>query len=176
MIKASFGILLGAVLAFMWSSISWMVLPYHGSTLNQFNEPEKIGALIKENIDHAGVYVFPKGEDMEDKKKGPTMFAVIRPGERSNFTMNKLVLRGFLATLVSSLILGIMLSAAAPRLNYIGRVMFVLMGGLFAGLAAAYPNCIWWEFPTDFVGLSIIDLVVSWGLAGLAMAGLINGK
>lgn len=64
-----------------------------------------------------------------------------------------------------------MLAAAAPRLNYIGRVFFVTLGGVFAAITATYPNQIWWEFSVGLVGLAMIDLVV-----GCVMAGLINGK
>ena len=181
MIKAFFGVLLGAFLAFNWSYVSWSILPFHEKTLHQFSNEADVTTAIKAGANKKGVYVLPIGDkagemDMEAKQKGPVIFAVVRPGENKDSSMGKMILRGFLATLVSALILGIMLSAAAPKLNYIGRVMFVTMGGLFAGLAGAYPNCIWWEFPAEFVGLTIIDLVVGWGLAGLAMAGLINGK
>ncbi len=181
MIKTTFGILLGAVFAFAWVNVSWMILPFHGKTLHQFSNEAAVTTAIKAGANEKGVYVLPMGDkagqmDMEAKQKGPVMFAVVRPGENKNLSMGNMILRAFLTTLVCALILGIMLSAAAPKLNYIGRVMFVVMGGLFAGLAAAYPNCIWWEFPAEFVGLTIIDLVVGWGLAGLVMAGLINGK
>ena len=107
---------------------------------------------------------------------GPFVFASVRPGADADHSMNKLMVRGLLATLVCALIIGIMLGAAAPGLNYVGRVMFVTLGGLFAGLAAAYPNNIWWEFSVGFVSLTIIDLVVSWFLAGLVMAAFQKGR
>ena len=180
MIKAIFGILLGAIFAFVWMNISWMGLPFHERTLNKLGNEAEVAAAIKSGADKSGVYILPMGEagdtNMEAKQKGPSMFAVIRPGANPDLSMGKMILRAFLTHLVCALIIGIMLGAAAPRLNYVGRVMFVVLGGLFAGLAAAYPNCIWWEFPASFVGLTIVDLVVGWGLAGLVMAGLINGK
>ncbi|MAS91794.1 MAG: hypothetical protein CMO55_01255 [Verrucomicrobiales bacterium] len=180
--KAIVGILLGAVFAFAWSFVSWSILPYHDATLKQFSNEAAVTEAIKSGADEQGIYLIPgdttmaPDERMELSKKGPAVFVSVRPGPNEDRSMNSLILRGFLSTLVCSLLMGIMLSAAAPRLNYIGRVFFVTLGGLFAGLAAAYPNNIWWEFSTGFTGLAILDLVVGWFFAGLVMAGIINGK
>ncbi len=176
--KSLIGILLGAGLVFVWGNFSWMVLPFHKNSLNQLSNETEISAAIEAGGDKPGIYILPHSEewDIEATKKGPFMFAMIRSGADDTISMRQMMLRSLFNSVFCAILIGIMLSAAAPRLNYIGRVMFVASGGLFAGLAAAYPNCIWWEFPAAYVGLTIADLVVGWGLAGLVMAGFINGK
>ncbi len=183
MFKSFIGIVSATVIVFAWGSVSWMLLPFHEASIHQFENQEAVTAAILEAAkDGAGVYVSPYTEGMTEAesqaayRKGPMIFTSIRPGSDADYTMGSQFLRAVLATLVAALILGIMLSAAAPRLNYIGRVLFVTLGGAFAAVAATYPNQIWWEFPVSFIGISMIDHVVGWFLAGLAMAGLINGK
>ena len=180
--KTIVGILLGGILAFAWSSISWMALPFHENSLKEFANESEVKAAIEANVDERGVYLIPGDkslsweEKIESFKSGPFVFTSVRPGPDENYSMNVAMVRGLTANLFCALILGIMLAAAAPRLNYIGRVLFVTLGGVFAAVSAVYPNNIWWEFPVDFTNLAMIDQVVGWLLAGLAMAGLIKGK
>ena len=84
--------------------------------------------------------------------------------------------RGFAATLVASSLLAILLAAAAPRLNYVGRAGFVVLIALLICIVGLYPNQIWWEFSSGFVLASMLDTVFGWSIEGLVMAGMINGK
>lgn len=181
MFKSFVGIVLGGIVAFAWSSISWVALPFHAKTLNQFSNEAAVVDAMKAGAAESGIYIIPGDMTMSEEakteamKNGPFVFASVRPGADEDHSMGQLMVRGLLATIVCALIIGIMLGAAAPGLNYIGRVLFVTLGGLFAGLAAAYPNNIWWEFSVGFTGLAILDLVVGWFLAGLVMAGFQKG-
>lgn len=181
--KTVLGIILGGIVAYAWSSISWMALPFHMDSLQTLSNEAAVAEAIVEGAEAGtGIYLIPGDKSMSQEEKnaaiqsGPMIFAAVRPGENSGFSMNSLMIRGLSATLVSALILGLMLVAAAPRLNYIGRVFFVTLGGAFAAISAIYPNQIWWEFSTDFVSLNMIDQVVAWFLGGLVMAGLIRGS
>lgn len=182
MFKTLAGIILGGILAYAWSCVSWMLLPFHMDSLNGFSNEQAVAEAIQAGASEPGIYILPgdmskpEEEKMAALENGPYMFAAVRPGAKEGYSMTRIMVRGLLATLVSAIVLGIMLAAAAPRLNYLGRVMFVTMGGIFAAIAGIYPDNIWWEFPVNFTGWVMLDLVVGWFVAGLAMAGLINGK
>jgi len=38
------------------------------------------------------------------------------------------------------------------------------------------PNWIWWGYPTDFSVILALDILVGWGLAGLALAKIVGDK
>ena len=182
MLKAFLAAIIGAVIAFGWSSISWMVLPLHKNNMKSFENSSAVAEMIQKEVTEPGIYVLPSCEikDQEARTKaladGPAVFASIRPGADPDFNMGKMMLRGFTATLVASFILAILLGAVAPRLNYAGRVGFVLLIAILICIVGLYPNQIWWEFSSGFVLANMLDTVVGWTLAGLVMGGMINGK
>lgn len=106
----------------------------------------------------------------------PFVFASIRAAENPDFSTSKMMLRGFTATLVASILLAILLAAVAPRLNYAGRTGFVVLIALLMCIVGLYPNQIWWEFSSGFVLANMLDTAFGWGIEGLVMAGMINGK
>ena len=137
MFKSFIGIVLATVIVFAWGSVSWMLVPYHEASIHPFeNEDVVTTAMVDAAKSGDGVYVSPYTEGMTEAesqaafRKGPMIFTSIRTGGNEDYTMGRQFLRAILATLVAALILGIMLSAAAPRLNYIGRVLFVTLGGV----------------------------------------------
>ncbi|MDF1861964.1 MAG: hypothetical protein P1U87_17225 [Verrucomicrobiales bacterium] len=182
MFKAFLAAIIGAVIAFGWSSISWIALPFHEDTLNGFENESAIAEAIRKEVKEPGIYILPGDKSMEQEakmeamKNGPFLFASIRPGKDEDMSMGKSMVRGFTSTLVASILLAIMLGAVAPRLNYAGRVGFVVLMTLFTAIVGFYPNQIWWEFSTGFVLCNIMDAIIGWGLAALVMAGMINGK
>jgi hypothetical protein len=182
MFKGFLAAIIGAVINFGWISVSWMALPFHEQSLLQFENESAVAEAIQAEARAPGIYVIPgdksksEEEKMGDRKKGPFLFASVRPGPDESISIGKSMLRGFSATVVSAILIAILLGAAAPRLNYAGRVLFVVLIALVICIEAIYPNQIWWEFSNSFSLIGMADLVAGWGLAGLVMAGMINGK
>ncbi len=182
MFKAFLAAVIGSVIAFMWSWVSWSVLPFHGKALNQFSNEAAVVEALKTGVSEPGIYIIPGDQSlseeakMEAMKNGPFVFASVRVGADEDFSMGKSILRGFTATLVAGIILAILLGAVAPRLNYIGRVFYVIMIAVFVGIAGIYPNQIWWEFSTGHVLWNMLDVIIGWGVAALIMAAMINGR
>ncbi|MEM7697296.1 MAG: hypothetical protein AAF236_02695, partial [Verrucomicrobiota bacterium] len=145
-------------------------------------DPPAVETALVDSIEGDGVYLLPSMTDgsdpearIEAARKGPFAFVSIRAGERGENMMVTSVVQTVAINLIGALLIGLMLAAAAPRLNFCGRVLFVMIGGVFASLVGVLPNYVWWEFPLDFIGLAALDLVVGWFLAGIAMAALIRG-
>lgn len=181
------GALAGTFLSFMWINLSWTVFGLHNSAIRAFPDPEPVVAALKaQNVD-GGIYVIPhldaaaysdkEAMAVHTKKMvdGPYMMGVVRSGSMdSPPEMGFYIARGAAIQLIAGLIVAILLAAAAPNLNYIGRFVFVLMLGVFAGVTGHLPNWNWWYYPADFTMAEVVDSVVSWGLAGLAMAAIIK--
>lgn len=184
------GSVVGALVAFVWCCFSWMVLPWHERTVNEFDNEEYVSWALKENTKKHGLYVYPscqadKAQTKEEQKaawtdykekvqKGPYVFASINPkGHCFNMLWN--LVEMFIAFLIASGIISYLL-LKSHFTSYFGRVFFVTLIALIAGILVNSINWIWWYFPTDFTLINMIDLVVTWFLAGLAMAPVVKIK
>ncbi|MCB1233593.1 MAG: hypothetical protein KDM91_00815 [Verrucomicrobiae bacterium] len=182
MLKVFLAALIGGFVAFAWTSFSWMALPLHESTLHQFSNESAVAEAIKAGAPETGVYIIPgdKSKTMEQREeqalKGPFVFAAVRPGANPRADMSHAIARGLLTHLVSGVLMAILLAAVAPRLNYAGRVGFVLIVAVLVCLLGMYPQQIWWEVSADFILWDMVDVIAGWGIASLIMAGMINGR
>ncbi len=175
MIKLFFGSLLGGLLAFALLFASWTLMPHHKQNLHQFADETAVVSLLRQQIGEDGIYVIPATMKAEAVQEGPFVFAAVRTGPKPGYDFLTLLWRMLSVIIVSGFILGIMLHFAAPRLNYLGRVMFVTLGGVLIALMGIYPFNVWWELPVSFILMNMIDSVASWFAGGLAMACIING-
>jgi hypothetical protein len=122
----------------------------------------------------AGLYFFP-GRDMNRQlsdseikeweakaKAGPIGVLVITPEGGEGMTPKQLLTELGIDILVA-LLASILLSTT--RLNYVGRVGFVVLLGLFAwaSISPSYWN--WYKFPADFT----LGAALEEGLGGLVM-------
>ena len=170
--KVIIGSILGGIVAFGWGALSWMVFHLHDSTLNSFTDEMEVAEVVIKNAEKSGIYLLPAFGD----ESMPFIFASIRKETDPDYAMWRTMLRAALASIASAIVIGTMLHFAAPQLNYLARALFVGLGGLFVAFAGIYPNNIWWEFSVPFTLVGILDAIVGWFLAGLAMAAVITGK
>lgn len=187
-LKIILAIFLGALTNFIWSFVSWSKLDLHGDSISAFENEEEIAPILAEGSRGHGVYVYPwldkdtpdqrreHDEWIERTKEGPFVFAVVRPGAKSGQSMARTMGVTFATQLVAAFLVALALVAASPRLNYIGRVLFVAVFGLFAWIVGYLPAVTWWEFPWAYAFPYAIDLLAGWFLAGLSMAVLIKGR
>lgn len=52
------GVAAGLV-AFVWASLSWMVLPWHMAQFQHFKDNQQVAQVLTENTKGSGLYVFP---------------------------------------------------------------------------------------------------------------------
>ena len=81
-------------------------------------------------------------------------------------------LRGWILDVVSATIVAWLLSLAAPSLpGYAGRVAFVTLFGVFAACVSWLSIYNWMSLPVDWTVVMSLELVASWALVGLVLAG-----
>lgn len=174
--------LLGGVIAFAYGFISWDLLPWH--PISSFTNEDAVTAVVKAGAPKSGVYLMPNeqppaGADkaaqakaeqamMDRMKAGPVVFAAIQAqGMGENYAMF-FVVGGLIdfagAFFISWLVLMI------PGTTYGKRLQIIVLVALVGGILVALPNWAWWGFSTGYTASVFVDLVVGWGLAGLAMA------
>ncbi len=171
------GALSGAVIAFVWSCISWMVLPWYTSTFGSFKNPEVVAQVIRENAPEEGIYMLPNFcDDPEyckrwegEYRRGPLMFSAITPGGKNpNMTGNMVI--HFITVFVASGLISVLLTMFRPNSTYRQRVAFSFVVGIIVAWLMVVPGWNWWNFSARFSFVEFFDVIITWTLAGLGIA------
>jgi len=189
MIKVIFGGFIGAIIAFAWSFVSWVILPWHDSAMNKFSNQEFVSWVVKENAPKGGVYVAPYfkstdadfspgeiSQNLDEQKaamkKGPLVYAQVKL-QGTDPTSFKIYFYSFLTQFVGAIFICWLLKQA-DDMSYKGRLLFVTIVGLTIGILGFVPDWNWFGAGWKFTFVMIADLVVTWFLAGLFLAAFIK--
>ncbi|MBI4970383.1 MAG: hypothetical protein HZC17_00880 [Candidatus Omnitrophica bacterium] len=181
--KMLIGGLLGGAVIFAWGMFSWMVLPFHMQTMNNFKDEAAVQTTIMLNVSKAGVYGIPgcprhetasgeaqnvlKKKAMEQMAKGPVAYVIVSPNGIASFPV--LMLRS-LAIQIVGLLLVILLFSQTSISSYLGRVLFFTTFAAAASVVGIVPCWNWWGFPVVDTLLEAADLLIGYTLAGLLIA------
>jgi len=180
--------LAGGVLVFIVSGI------LHSSThlgevgIRSVPNEDLVLLTMRNSIPEPGFYFFPapnlspmpkeQKEAEESKylakfKQGPTGILIYKPGgEDLNF--GKLLVIQFLIGLIAAFIAAWILGATASATTYGTRVMIVVLIGLFAEIYIDLPYWNWYGFPMNYAIGHLLGGILSWAVAGLAMAAIVK--
>ena len=181
------GAVLGGITAFLWSFISWDLLPWHEKQLRSFQNEDEVLAVIASHAPQSGNYLLPTGPSeeglsadqkkaaeeirMQKMQKGPLMFAAIRKEGFGSFP--KALISQVLYQMLAALLLTWMLLQTSG-LSYARRVAFLAVAGLAASVIADLPNWNWWGYSGTYTAVNLIDYTLTWLLAGLVIAKVAN--
>jgi len=177
------GAVLGGLVAFLWSSVSWEVIGWHEKTLATFQNEDEVSAVIASHATKSGLYLLPgvpstEGMSADQKKaaeavamakmeKGPIMFAAVRREAFGSLAQG--MIKQLLCQMAAALLLTWLLMQTSG-LGYFKRVVFLGVAGLSASVIADLPNWNWWGFSTAYTALMLVDYTLTWLLAGLVIA------
>lgn len=182
--------LLGAVVLFVWGYVSWMVLPWHKTTMHTFKDSTAVSQTIKANADVSGMYFLTNMEEKEktatttgtssnatatEKSSEPSMFASVRLEGSSHDNMTQSLVKCFITQLLAALLVSWLL-LRTNGLSYFKRVIFIVVFALAAGIIANVPNWNWFGFDTQYTLVEFADLLIGWFLAGLIMAKICKNR
>ena len=181
------GAVLGGITAFLWSFISWELLPWHEKQLRSFQNEDEVLAVIASHAPQSGNYLLPTGPSeeglsadqkkaaeeirMQKMQKGPLMFAAIRKEGFGSFP--KALIAQVVYQMLAALLLTWMLLQTSG-LSYVHRVAFLAVAGLAASVIADLPNWNWWGYSGTYTAVNLIDYTLTWLLAGLVIAKVAN--
>ncbi|GAC1626031.1 MAG: hypothetical protein NVS9B13_21960 [Candidatus Acidiferrum sp.] len=177
------GTIVGGLVAFLWSWVSWGVLPWHEKALLKFQNEAEVTAMITSHTIDSGMYLLPgktptngltgeqkkaaEAADMEKMQKQPIMLAAIR---RNGFgSMAQGLVIQLLCQMAAAFLLTWLLLQTSG-LSYARRVIFLAVAGLTASVIVDLPNWNWWGFSSAYTLVNLADFTLTWLLAGLAIA------
>lgn len=164
------GALLGGIVLFVWSAISWMALPWHAAALNAFPDETALRSVLS-TLKHDGIYVLPDPKAAEQSQNpsmsGPMFFASYTNSVSMN--MGRQLGIHFVLQVFAAL-LGTWLLLQAKPATYGGGVAVFAGVGILIGVASQVPFMNWWQFPVGYGLGEMADFAISWTLAGLVVA------
>lgn len=178
-------ILAGAVVYYVWGMLAWMVLPLHNASVNELPDQQSMIDDIRALNLESGVYVAPYAADsasmtdpnsayLKNHRAGPIFSLYLRKEGAEPMGMSVLLSGFVLDLLASGLAVLLLLGMGSCSQNYWCRVGFVAGLGVFVAIVGHLTYWNWMYFPWDYTLAFIIDVVIGWALAGLAIAALIR--
>ncbi len=157
-------------------------------TRQQFNalpaQQTVVDALKAQNLE-SGVYIAPfaSGADdmsdpesafMQQHRAGPIVSIYYRKEGAEPMSVGVLA-GGLVIDLLAATLAACLLSSVGPCCgNYWCRVGFVLGLGIFVALVGHLSYWNWMYFPLGYTVAFMVDVIVGWSIAGLAIAALIR--
>lgn len=177
------GTILGALMAFLWSWISWELLGWHEKGMLSFQNEDEVSAMVALHTSKDGIYLLPsappsEGMTAEQKtqaqattmakmQSGPIMFAAVRRGGFNSFV--RVLIIQLLSLLAAAFLLTWLLLQTC-KLTYVRKVAFLAAVGLAASVIADLPNWNWWGFSGSYTAVNVADSTITWLIAGLVIA------
>jgi hypothetical protein len=183
------GSLVGSIVVFVVSA-AWHLTPTLGEIgVKALPAEDTVRAGLRTSLPDPGLYYFPApdmsaGRTKEKEKadaaaylekyrSGPSGILVYHPGgEELNF--GKLLGYQFLFGLAGSFVIAWILALTAGSTTFGSRACLVLLIALFGGIVYSLPEWNWYGFPASYTIASIASQVLSWSIAGLAMAAIVK--
>ncbi len=164
--------ILGGIVLFIWSAVSWMVLPWHMMTIHSFSDNNAVAQSIQANAPTSGIYLLPSPQDYDKSKdqapQGPMVFSAVHL-EGMSPSMWKQMGIGLVSQIISAFFVAWLLFKT-KGLGYIRRVAFVVVFALAASIATDVPYWNWFAFDTQYTLVQMADLLIGWFFAGIVMA------
>jgi hypothetical protein len=172
--------LIGGIVFFIWGAVAHMALPIGEMGMKQANAEDPVLAALRDNLPGEGVYMVPglAPEKMSDEaavkaysekaKNNPNAFIIFQPVGRDGMNMGPQLAVQAATDILSAIILAWVLSLGA--MGFGKRVAASAGLGLFSWLTVSAPWWNWYRFTTDFTLGSLLEQVLGWLIAGVAIA------
>lgn len=175
------GSVLGGLIVFVWSTVSWVVLPWHDGTFASLQNEEAVAGALMDQAPRSGLYLLPNmpHADMDDaamaefqkrQAQGPHAFIAFK--REGIDGMGAAMVAGLLTNVIAAFIVTWIIAVGAARAYWL-RVAQAVGIALAAGVMVHLAYWNWWQFPLAYTAIGIVDLVIAWFLAGLVIARLI---
>ena len=172
--------LLGGIVFFLLGAVAHMALPIGEMGMKQATGEDAVLAAVRDNVPGEGIYVVPglapdKMSDpaaqkaySEKAKANPYAFVIFQPQGKDGMDMGGNLVRQFISDSLSAFVVAFVLALGA--FGFGKRVFIATALGLFSWLTISVPYWNWYRFPLDFTIGSLLEQVLGWLLAGVAMA------
>ncbi len=161
------GALAGGSVVFAISAVSWMALPFHNKTIQAFADPAPVVSAVEATAPRSGIYVLPNDPEGQRAPTDPFLFVSYhKPGWGP---MGRSMAMGLLLQMIGAF-LWTWILGKIPGLTLRQAALYGFFFGTCVGVLGAGPNWVWWKFPAGFTLLYVLDAMLAWTVASLAIS------
>ncbi len=176
--------IIGGVILFVWGWAAWTIVPIHAGTYYDINNEKAVVTAMSVNMDKKGVYIFPAmptsheqtvvDEYNQKYQAGPVGMIIYDPQGGDPMPASQMIF-GIIISLLSAFLAAWFLSrSTAAASNYLSRVVYCGMLGIFVALLSHIVNWNWMNYPLEYTTAWTLDTVIGWILAGLGIAAIVK--
>ena len=178
--------LIGGFVIFLWGAISWTVLPWQKSQLKSFANETEVRNAIGDNMYGSGLYTLPnlhkyanRPEELSSAKYrmrvGPyALVAVMADGRNPEMAGNAVA--ALVVDVIAACLVTWLLLKSSQTLEFTKSVKFITVVGAVIAIAGTMPYVIWFGFPGSFAMGAMLETVVGWFFASLAISRMLSGQ
>lgn len=176
----------GAIIIFIWSALSWMVLPVHHTTFMHTPSQDVILKNIQENIGESGVYMLPSVDnsnikmfdagyqkacqELHEATIGKAAAMIFYSKEMSTENPSTMVI-GYSLQFIAVFIVVIFLTLLKDRFTtFFERWTAVMFFAVIVSIEGYLMAWNWMGHPWHYIRGFVIDTYVSFGLCGAWLA------
>jgi hypothetical protein len=180
--------LLGGIAMFVWGFVAHVVLPLYNDSFTVATKDDAIVSDLKSQLPGPGMYMVPTYDmhkKMTDEEKkamdakhaaSPHALIVWKDATGEPPMDAKTLACQFVACVVTSLLLSLILWKGAGGASFIGKMWMSALIGVTAAVAIDGSYHIWYGFPHSYLVASILDHAASFFCAGVVAALVIRPK
>ncbi len=171
--KALLGALLAALIVFVWSFVSHMLLPWWETNQQGFSNEEMVATTLMAGAAEDGIYILPRFDPNDEAgqarmAEGPVAFVAFTRGGMDPMAARPMILQFVFNLLIALFMARLMACVGGP--SFTVRLRMVVVIAVIAGLMVHMPYWAWYGFAGGFTVVSMLDLVIGWFLGGLVLA------
>jgi hypothetical protein len=184
--KFTIASLIGTIILFIWSFLSWEMLPVHVHSFNYTPRQDSLLAMLDKTLPASGAYMLPAVDNRNvesvtseykaaSEKNMKNMVgkpgAIIFFNKKTDAMDPMVIIRGILIDLFAVMGAVIILLLTADRLRtFFMRFWIVLLIGFIVALNSYMLDWNWMGFPWHFIKRELVDVFAEWGLVGVWLA------
>jgi hypothetical protein len=161
------GAVVGGLIAFAWSEVAWMALPFHNKTISAFGDPAALVNIMEAGAPKSGIYVLANDPKGQTAPTDPFLF--ISYDKSGCGSMWKMMALGLLTQMIGAFFWTWILGKI-PGLTLKDSALYGCFFGLCVGVLGAMSNWVWWKFALPFTAMHVADAVIAWTLASMALS------
>lgn len=159
--------LAGGLVLFVWGFVSHVLLPWYGPAYHAFTDEAAVVTALERYTPTKGLYYVPFTETERGSGQLEAFVNVVPEGAGAGGGAQ--LAGGLIVAILSAFLVVNLVGRARPE-DFRGTVMMFSAIGLAIGFVSHAYYWNWFQFPTSYVIVTIVDTLVGWTLVGLVVS------